>query len=202
MKSLNQTLNQMGYWPKASHNKPNGNSGIELVSKYLVPQWKAETHTQKLCKFTYKLSCENWYLNSTMWIYNAIQNCASLQVQSKNRQLFAKRFFSNSRPLHLITVMSIWESYKYTAINNGPQFIARDVTLLLTVQIHKMLIQKSNIIPYVILHILRIDHVLPHYERIHIIQGKVTSVAYQWSFNTLPEKLCTFSAKSVICGAS
>ena len=53
----------------------------------------------------------------------------------------------------MITVMSIWESYKYTAINSGPQNIAWDVTLLLTVKILKMLIQKSNIIPYVILHI-------------------------------------------------
>lgn len=79
----------------------------------------------------------------------------------------------------MITVMSIWESYKYTAINNEPQNIAWDVTLLLTVKIHKMLIQKSYIIPYVILHILRIDHVLHNYERIHIIQGKVISVAYQ-----------------------
>jgi hypothetical protein len=75
--------------------------------------------------------------------------------------------------------MSIWESYKYTAINNGLQNSAWDVTLLLTVKILKMFIQKSNIIPYVILHIVRIDHVLPHYERIHIIQGKVTSVAHQ-----------------------
>lgn len=75
--------------------------------------------------------------------------------------------------------MSICESYKYTAINNGFQIIAWDVTLLLTVKTHKMLIQKSNIIPYVILHISRIDHVLPHYEITHIIQGKVTSVAYQ-----------------------
>lgn len=54
-----------------------------------------------------------------------------------------------------------------------------DITPLPMVKIHKMLIQKSNIIPHVILHFLRIDHVLPHYERIHIIQGKVTSVAYQ-----------------------
>jgi hypothetical protein len=30
-------------------------------------------------------------------------------------------FFFNSRLLHLITVMSIQETYKYTAINNGPQ---------------------------------------------------------------------------------
>jgi len=131
------------------------------------------SYSEKLCKFTYKFSCENWYLNSTMLIYDAIQNCASLQVQSKNRQMFAKWFFSNSRPL--ITVMSIWELYKYTAINNGAQIIAWDVTPLLTVKTHKMLIQKSNIITYVILHILRIDHVLPHYERTYIIQGKVTS---------------------------
>jgi len=46
-KSLKQTLNQMGYWHKASHNKSNGNGSIELVSKYSVPQWKAETPTQK-----------------------------------------------------------------------------------------------------------------------------------------------------------
>lgn len=37
----------MGYYPKASHNKSNGNGSIELVSKYSVPQWTAETHTQK-----------------------------------------------------------------------------------------------------------------------------------------------------------
>lgn len=37
----------MSYWPKASHSKSNSNGSTDLVSKYSVSQWKAETPTQQ-----------------------------------------------------------------------------------------------------------------------------------------------------------